>query len=53
MTKDRDEDCAGGPGEKSCEPECGPNVASPEICERVKDEPVDWDWQVEIENDES
>ena len=52
MAEDGDENCDCCPGEKSGEPESGANVTPPEICKRVKNEPVDGDGQVEIENDE-
>ncbi len=46
MAKYDDEDYGGGPGNESGEPECGADLATPEICEGMKDEPVDWNGQV-------
>jgi len=51
MAEDGDENCTRGPGEKSGEPERGADVAPPEICERVKNEPVDGNGQVQVENE--
>lgn len=53
MAKDDDEDCARRPCGESGEPECGANIASPEICEWVKNEPVDWDGKVQKEDEKS
>jgi len=51
MAEVGDENCDRGPREESGEPECGANITPPEICERVKNEPVDGDGQVQVEND--
>lgn len=52
MAEDGDEDRAAHPGKKSREPERGADVAAPEICERVKDEPVERDRQIQVKNNE-
>jgi hypothetical protein len=52
MVRADDENCAGGPCGESRKPKCCANIAPPEICERVKNEPVDGDGQVQKENDE-